>query len=62
MILLSRNVYDLRFVKIVFFEWTKLAQFGNISDVITADGPTKKTLVKQLKVINPFSKSMLTAW
>ena len=53
-ILLSRNVYDLTICKkIAFFDGPKLAQFGNISDVIAADGPTKKLLVKQLKVINP---------
>ena len=66
-ILLSRNVYDLTICKkIAFFEGPKLAQFGNIADVIAADGPTKKLLMKQLKVINPsfekYADTLMEAW
>ena len=53
-ILISKDIYNLSLCKkIMYFDGSKMVQFGATSAILSEDGPVKELLKKQLKVISP---------
>jgi ATP-binding cassette subfamily B protein len=54
MILVSRDLYNLTVCKkLMFFNGTELAQYGQTAAILEQDGPAKDLMKKQLRVISP---------
>ena len=54
MVLVSRDLYNLTVCKkLMFFNGTALAQYGQTAAILEQDGPAKDLMKKQLRVISP---------
>ena len=54
MILVSRDLHNLTVCKkLMFFDGTKLAQYGPTALILEQDGPEKDLMKKQLRVMSP---------
>ena len=54
MILVSRDLHNLTVCKkLMFFNGTELAQYGQTTAILEQDGPAKDLMKKQLRVISP---------